>query len=196
MSPVLGTSSSCHSPRGSQSSVNLLDIPKPVRMVSSSMIFHLLCAPFFSLRATSWWEPPMGTPYFYPHLLLFAFLIHPTSTTSHAEKGLSPLGSNFILFPPLKYHFSPFTSHTHLLSASLAVVPAWVVRITDSPCPHGAHILLEEKDNKHTYAMMPGNAMTKILRGFSCLTFPEHCELWEQVLVNVAEMGNSHIRCQ
>lgn len=53
----------------------------------------------------------------HPHLLLAYFLTHPPSTLSCAEKGISPLGSHFLLFTSLKDHL--FLSRAQIFTESL-----------------------------------------------------------------------------
>ena len=109
---------------------------------SSSPALHQQCAPDSLLTADSRLpgssrEPPPSSP---P-----SFLTHPPSTLSRAEKGISPLGSHFLLFTSLKDHL--FLSRAQIFTESLpqlGLVPAGMVR-KHSPSPGGAHILVEEK---------------------------------------------------
>ena len=85
---------------------------------SSSRALHQLCAPDPLLTAlrTAAFLCPHGSP-LHTHLLLAPFLTHPPSTLSCAEKGISPLGSHFLLLTSLKDHL--FLSRAQIFTESL-----------------------------------------------------------------------------
>ena len=120
---------------------------------------------------------PHRNPCCHAYLLLDTFLTNPPSTTTCAEKGISPLGSHF--YPIYVFELSLVSFHQpQTLSEFLFCRNSCLdAKNRHSPCPLRAHILVEEKDNKHVYKRMPGSAMTKIHRDFSCLTSPACSEL-------------------
>ena len=72
--------------------------------------------PLLTALRTAAFRGPHGSP-LHTHLLLAPFLTHPPSTLSCAEKGISPLGSHFLLLTSLKDHL--FLSRAQIFTESL-----------------------------------------------------------------------------
>lgn len=97
---------------------------------------------------------------------LIPFMINPPSTTPYAVEDISPLGSHFI--------HSHLGNITFLFSTAADIY--WVPLLLQlllgqwgcrrSPCPHGAHVLVEEKDNTHAYKMMQIVWLQKYIEAF------------------------------